>query len=913
MVSRRIIAILLILSLVIVPMLPLSQSQAASGTSNYSEKVNVYVSGSNAYWQMRLSGVNASNPYLTDVEALQGLSWYNVTAIKTSSWLGDFQAFGPQGYNVIPVPYLPPQGLFLSVGATSYGTAAQAVGYFDHYLTTTFTSYSNSSATGVYTFTSSISFNELVPRTLYKFVPTITGFASVVNGTGFDNLQGPMITLEGDSGSSGFTHIITLADVTSSGLNNAGNPTILNYFGSAGKVLTASNISTSSVVDFHVLDGILSPGNATGVSNDRQHFTSSYVINMNHGQKIRSINETILEQPVELLSTRQIDNGVLRANSTVTVTLTIKDLSNSTSVDAVNLNDNWWQSYPFLKLVSGNSTVSDKVLSAGTQITPTYVLEDTGNAVQQISIPGATVSYHYAWGGQNDTFYSQVNGASLSVGTDEPVVYAYLKVGSGFGKAVGNDQNLTVVIKNVGTRAASDVMVNGAPVSGVSTGLTADGGQISLPYAISAPSLADVNVTATYLVQYTSGGAQESANTNSLSFVFAHTNMNIGFGQLAVNSTIAAFTKGVGTNLTLTFTSSNYGALNMSFIATGRLPAGLACGTIKGTGLTCSNGVLNIQYKALVKQVGEISTMGFNVTTPESYYFPSLNFSGAASGYTLLGQSNIEPAPTGLVFTKTFTPSQLFGGMASSVAVSATNKGPFPVFNATIATTSDGFDTIPVGAAPTTATNKTIAPGTSLSFTYTVTTDSTPGTQTATPVSSTFYFGGQKYAVTRTDTKVVIFHSVSASVTTTPATPEEGKDFKVTISITNPSAVNVTNVQFVIPIPSGVTISSATGATVANGKLTVSTAALAAGKTYTVNLTASAGSGVSIPFTTSKLTFSYEGTSVNGAAPISSGIAINENVTIRYVIPIALAVLVMLAVVILLRTKTAPTAPASQQ
>ena len=98
------------------------------------------------------------------MESTPGLCWYNITAIKATAWQSDFQVFGKGGHNLLPVPFVPSQGTFLTVGSDSFADASSAANAADSYLLTRFLSYSN--GTGTYTFYSPLSFDSLVPFTL---------------------------------------------------------------------------------------------------------------------------------------------------------------------------------------------------------------------------------------------------------------------------------------------------------------------------------------------------------------------------------------------------------------------------------------------------------------------------------------------------------------------------------------------------------------------------------------------------------------------------------------------------------------------------------------------------------------------------------------------------------------------------
>jgi hypothetical protein len=304
------------------------------------------------------------------------------------------------------------------------------------------------------------------------------------------------------------------------------------------------------------------------------------------------------------------------------------------------------------------------------------------------------------------------------------------------------------------------------------------------------------------------------------------------------------------------------------------------------------------------------ASMKYNLTTPSNFIMAPLRFKGTSSGFNETGISNPVAIPAGLVLSKQFTPAQLFGGMSSTIRVSATNAGPDQLYNATIASTVDSFDTLS-GTAALTKVTPSLASGENSSLSYGVTATQTYGNLTGTPATAKFYFGGTLFTVSGPGPKVEVYQPLSVAITTTPSTPEEGKNFTVTIKISNPSGVDVFNVAFTLPIPSGVGLSNFNGAIFSSGVLAVNPGTLAAHATDTATVSAVANSGTTIPFKNAKLTFSYSGTAINGTVPTGSGIAIGENVTTRYLIPMAFIFVVLLLTAFYVRRKAAPTVPAS--
>ena len=876
--------------------------QEVHAASSYTEKLNVYVAGSDALWYFTFGGLNGSSK-LTALESTPGLSWYNVTAIKTALWSSDFQVFGPSGYNLLPVPFIPSQGLFLSVGSDSFPDAASAASALDSYLFTTFRSYSN--GTGTYVFYSPVSFNDLVPATLLRFVPSaMGGFAGAITSTSFLSLASPFIVLEGVKSSSGFSHTVVAGSITTNALSS-NQPNLMAYFGGSVTYLTAASQSSSSVVQIGFLDGVIRSTDSAMVNTDSARFTSSYTLALAAGKRLTRVNATVVQRPAPLLASRAVDVGVLRTGGNLSVTLSFRNLSPTTSIK-LSFIDNWWSTSGSFKLVGGNDSVSSLTLSPGGTVTPVYRIQYTGTASGSVTIPASVVRYQYTVNGVAFNATAHINPIRLSLGVDDAVVVATISPSGTLGKPVGVSQGFNITVTNVGTLPASNVVVAGHSIPG----LAARSGSATVSVSQSASGLLGINDTTSYSVTYQDpAGGSLNATTNITPDIFSHSTMNLGYAALTVSAQIASLAN-LETNLTLTFSSTNIGPANVtSFSAAGTLPPGLGCGLVSGKGLACSGGALTITYPLMNASSTYTAYMKYNLTTPLNYILGPLSFQGATSGRSLAGMSNPVAVPSGIVVDKQFAPSQLFGGMSSTVTVAATNSGPLSAYNATLSSAVDSFDTVQ-SSAVLSKTLGAVSPGGNVTLSYGVNVLSVSGVQTAASPTASFYFGGTPFSIQGSAPKVEVYQPLAVTVSTTPATPEEGKNFTITINITNPTDVQVSDVAFTLPVPSGLSLTGLVNLQVSKGVLSVTVGTIAPHGNFTASAEAVASSGITVPFANSKLTFSYAGVTVSGTVPKASGIAIAENVITRYIIPTGFILIAVLAVAFYVRRKAA-TAPAS--
>jgi uncharacterized repeat protein (TIGR01451 family) len=885
--------------------------QLAHAQTPYSEKLNVYVAGSNALWYFTFDGVNGSS-HLSALESTPGLSWYNVTAISTLGWSADSQVFGPQGYNLLPIHSVVPHGLFLTVGADSFSHASAAADALDSYLLTDFVSMSN--GTGVFSFFSPVSFSSLVPVTLLDgFLPRSEGgFAEAISASSLTTSESPFVVLEGVKSASGegFTHNLVVGSITPSALTSAGSLNVAALFGSSVTSLTASAGSTSSVIHVEALGGMISSTDNATVINDAASFTGTYSLSLAPGHTIYSTNATIVEQPAPLLATRAVDVGVLHTNGDLAVTLTFANLSPKDTITSLSFSDNWWKSTGEFTFLGGNDSVSSVSLGPSASVTPVYRLEYTGTAPGSVTIPASAVRYQYQYGGATFNATAYINPIRLSLGADDAVVYATLQPtpSGSLGKAVGTPQLFNITLVNVGTLPASSVVVAGKSVPGLAAG----GGTATVTVSQSAPSMTDINVTQSYSVAYLDpSGVALNATTNTVSDVFSQSGMQVSLPVLRVSPTFHAISTSE-TNLTLNFAVSDIAPVGVSdFEATGTLPAGLGCGRVSGPGMSCSSGTVTISYKTLNASTTIRTSMSYNITAGSNYILAPFTFTGQAAGVPVSGSSGLVPVPAGLTLTKEYSPQALFGGMTSLVSVVAENHGPTPVYNATVGTATDSFDSlINSSSSLLHQTVGSIADGGNVTFAYRVSASQSYGNQSAAPVSASFYFGGTSFSVNGGSPTVQIYHPLSAALTTSPSTPEEGKTFALSVQITNPSAVQVSNVTFTLPLPHGLSFSNLQDMQANSKGITVYFPSLGPGVTEAANASVVAGSGQTIPLSGARLTFVYGGTTINGTVPLTSSLTIAENILIRYTIPSVFVLICVLAAAFYVRKATA-TAPAS--
>ncbi len=903
--STQLAAVALILSLGILPLAP---HGIAAPPSGYSERLAVYAAGSNALWYVALSGLNVSAPAISRVEAISGLTSYSLAAIKTTSWDSDFQIFGPQGYNLVRLPFIPDQGLFLTLSASDPAAAASAVSAFDAYLAAAFVPLSNGS--GTYSYFSPVSFSLIVPETLLRLIPqSAGGFASLISPTQLITQASPFVTLSGQKAGSEFSHTLTVGSIKLAALPS-GTLQLLTLFGSSPSFIQPSKLANSSIIYLRSLDGLVSSKDKATVRNSGVNFSGSYSYTLNQTSKVKALNLTLLQSPAVAIATRILDKGSLNPGETLSVTLSVKNIA-SQAVQNFTVRDEWWKSYPaFFTLSSGSPNFTIPSIGGGQEESRTYVLKVNSSDKGDIVIPSITGRYFYHSGGIRYNGTAVFNEAQVVVGMVEPALAINVRPTGTSGNPLGTPENFTVTVTNIGNGPALNVKVVNSTKESLAQG--------SQPWVVGVPvkftSIIQSNVSRFFTVSWqTPEGTTRLLRSSLATLFFTHSSMEVGFGRVVVNGTVTPLSS-TSMNVTLKYTTSNSGHFPVSALSSAQqIPSGLECGKVSGGNITCSNGVVALKYSNLKAGATKQASVWF-VVSQRSLIFTPAKFNVTTSDFTFRGISGGFSAPGGLSVSKAFSPNSFFRGMTPTVVVIASNRGGYSLYNATVSAGPDAFDRLPTSTPVTQKFFEVLNPGTSSSFNYTVVVDTGgSGTFKASVVAVQLLFGGSRFNFNVPQGNATVFRPIQASLSASPSSPVEGSPFGVHLSVNNPSPVSVSGVHFELKLPRGLGVVSLSNANVTKGAVTIEIPSLGAGGTYSANLTLSAASGLSLALNGGTLSFSYSGQKVSGILPNQS-VTVNEDVLTRYAFPIVIALMAVLAAALTIRRRVAPaTSPSSHQ
>ncbi len=180
----------------------------------------------------------------------------------------------------------------------------------------------------------------------------------------------------------------------------------------------------------------------------------------------------------------------------------------------------------------------------------------------------------------------------------------------------------------------------------------------------------------------------------------------------------------------------------------------------------------------------------------------------------------------------------------------------------------------------------------------------TPGNHTSASTSITYVFGGVSTQYLVTSGNVLVYKPIQGA-TSMKSTPTEGHDFSLTVSVQNPSPVNVTNVSFSISLPQGLSVVSyPAGFQVSGRTVTLSVPSLGAGATSNNSVILKGDFDGSFNPGTTKLTFVYLGSTLTGLVS-TPAIVVGVDALLRYELPIGAAVVLALVVAVYMHRKLA--------
>jgi|GEM_PF-1863712 len=907
--SRSLLIFALIISLALLPgmQLALGASKSSSASTDpkspYFEKLVVYTAGSNDFWLASVSPVNITRPGIVAAESVQGVNAYELTAVEGSTAIVGSQLFWPGGgYGVVKVPFMPYSGVFLNVTATSQSAATSAASDFGSTLGVSFQQVGSSGSN--YTFYSSASFT-IAGETIFSSVPTSHGgLAALNNASAWNSEPTPTAILTGVRSGPTFNHTVSYGSTEPGAVGTNGSLLLEAALNLAHDSLTASPNATSTQVVVHALDGLIKSKDNATVTNNVNNFTSTYSISLQPGARFRP-NMTIVSNPPVLTATRSVTSGAVFSGGLLTMTLNFWNSANNATLSNVTVNDSWWTAYPSLfSLSEGNASFTVPTLAPNQNASRAYVLKVLSSAAEDLVVPATSASYSYKVGNLTVVASTMTNELEVRTNTAGPAVSVQAASSILSGSSFGKPGKYVVTVTNTGNDPALNLRV----LNFTNPTLT-PGGSWKVNMSLPLTRVADRNLTQVFAVGWTApDGTTGTLMSNPSTVVLSHTSVLLPLMEfkLGANLTSQAVALGV---VNATFVLTNKGSVTLGNASVSQsLPAGITCknvvvsnatGTSPGIGACTSSGFsLTASSTQVLGMVTGTLQLSF---THDNYLIGGATVNVNQSGLVLQTLGSVLPIAGGVGVTKTFAPTAVFQGQDDNVTVRATNAGSLPVFNVSLSTSPDPFDTAVSGALD--KQYPVLNSSVSQSLNYTVKM-ATPGNHTSASTSITYVFGGVSTQYLVTSGNVLVYKPIQGA-TSMKSTPTEGHDFSLTVSVQNPSPVNVTNVSFSISLPQGLSVVSyQAGFQVSGRTVTLSVPSLGAGATSNNSVILKGNFDGSFNPGTTKLTFVYLGSTLTGLVS-TPAIVVGVDALLRYELPIGAAVVLALVVAVYMHRKLA--------
>lgn len=906
--SRSLLIFILIISLAVLPSFQIalaansSTSSSSSSTTTtsttsapkapYSEKLAIYTAGAFDYWQVTLSPVNASRAGIVAAESVPGVSAYELTAIAGSAAVTGSSLFYPGAYDVIPLPFIPYSGVFLNVTATSSSAASSAATDFASALGVNFRQLSSSGDN--YTFYSTANFNT-AGETVFSSVPTGNGgMATLATESSLAADPTPTAILTGVRNGTSFAHTVSFGSTETGAVSTTNDSLLLeDALALQNDSFVSSPKATSSQVVVHSLDGLIKSKDNATVTNKVANYSASYSLNVAAGTRVRP-NVTLLQNPPVLTATRTVSTGSASSGGLISVTLNLVNSADNGTISNVSVNDSWYTAYPSLfSLNAGNSSFTIPSLAPGQNTSRAYVLKVDSSASENIVVPAVTVSYSYTFGNVTVNLSTQTN--QLEIRTNNPGPAIQVLAGSSItsGSSLGKPGNWVVTVENTGDDPALNLNVMNF------TNPTLTPGSVwKVNMSLPLTNIADRNLSQIFNVGWTApDGSKGTLTSNPARVLLTHSNVLLPLMEFKLDANLTAQDVSLG-SINASYTLSNKGATAAAFVSVNQtLPAGMACKSATGNGTCNSSG-----FSLTASSVAGFASVSGTVTltfTHQNFIPPAATVTTTQGTLTLQTLGSELPIAAGIGVTKAFSPTAVFEGQDDNVTVRATNQGAIPVYNLTLTTSGDGFDTAVSGTLN--QEYPTLAANASQSLNYTVRMLS-PGNHSSVSTTLSYVFAGVSTQYPVSSGTVLVYKDVEVT-TSTVSTPTEGHDFALNVNITNPSPVGVTGITVSLTVPQGLTIVSYPAGVQASGRtLTLSLPSLAAGATSTSSVTLRGDFDGTFNPAESSLTFHYLGATLTGIVTAAT-ILVGVDALLRYELPIGLAVVLTLLVAVYMHRK----------
>ncbi len=871
MVSKSSAALItaLLLSTILVYQPPLVSSQ-----TDYSEEVLVTIIGNSAYWEINLKGGNATIPELNEIESeASGVSSYQLSTIDASRWSPEFEIFSNAGYNLLGFDATPTSGILLKIKSNSFEAAERFAGALSRFLHQSFSKYTSSG--GVYTFYSHMEFR-LVKGKLWDAVPVqYDGVARLIDKDIF-TLQGvPIFKVSGAKVDDGFVHIVTIAGLKQNVLSVQNEFKLVKLLSDINNT-KASSVSSSSTVTINTIGSFVTYSDEGAVNNFAENRSATVTVTVEPEENFPDISLDLAQTFPAVIVTRDVDRAALNQGDIVTVGIRVKNAAppGSTPVGNITVNEDWWKDIEKLEFVDGETSRSLGHLAPGAEFTLAYRLRLTSSEQGEVVAPPSDVTYSYEVEGGEVEESVKINPLTLVLNDIRPAISIEASVETG-APPILSTTPVNLTIRNSGNGHATNLEVEGNSRQSL---LSGDIWRLSVD--MSSMSLTDLISSRVWSVTWNEGGERKEAVSNSVTLHYNITGVRIP--QFNVVRSIVHTIKDGKNLVNETLSINNEGASSLDrVVLRGELPKGFQFldGNYSLQGDTLSTEATSIE-------TGKSKTYSYSAIisdADENYVVQPTEVSVEASGLKIVRLAKSLVLPLGVKVLKDFETTANFIGANITVDAKVVNKGSIPIFDVTLNVGEDTFLKMVDGEVVHSA--EELGKGESLGSRNKVMLLSA-GRFEVLKATASFTIAGSSVSQSSESVLVDVYEPITAEMTISPSSPVENQGFTLVLTINNPSVAPVQDVRVNVNLPSEIRV--------AEGSLQLTAEELGANTSVTRSASLVVGAPMVLSIDPPTVQFKYGEDTFRGTSkPLD--ILIEDNIPLRYGVPLIIAALLILA------------------
>ncbi|HVB12406.1 MAG TPA: hypothetical protein VNE86_04680 [Nitrososphaerales archaeon] len=851
--------------------------------SNYSENLNVYLTASETFWNVHLSGGNIN---VSSVAVPSSVNGFSITLTNYASWQSDYELFTQYGFGLLGNSEPFPNGAVLTINATSSSDASSLATSLSQRFALAFVQTSSTSSS--FTFFSPINFATEFNVYFYKLVPrSAGGFATMFTQSQLSSNNLNYYQLSYSSS----TYSLTIGGLTPL---VSPNFTLYGQLGLAQSSYNYSSLATSSTIDIHVLGGLVNNSTET-FANHVSNISSSIEFAKSSNNTIPNVGASLDFSFPTILAYRTVSPTLTPSSgSSVTVAITVENISPTSGATANNVfvNDSWIDSQSSSFHLTQTQTSNKQSLAPSQSFTVIYafnVIASSGT----FTIPSTPVTYEYQLANnKTGTGEALLNPETIVVGgTNTPELEARATIAGGSQLQAGVPYSVNVTITNKGSGAAF-----GLTSSGLSKQNLPAGSSWSYISNQSSNSLTQINASLSYSVNWQdAGGISHSTTTNTINTILGFAIP--GTPALSLSESVGAAVSNQA-NVTLAVFNNTPVTVTGSTIKNS-IPSGATfVKSYNSSSIQSSGGLVTANLSSIGTQATKIFIYTVDVSSKINYIFLPANVSTVWNGQTIIHFSGGYGLPLGVVATKVFTPNVGFQGSNESISIGLLNQGTLPIYQVVLNNSYDPFVRI---VSSNSSYAAVLNEGGQLNALLNASLTGAPGVYNSSSSAASFIFAGTNQTATSSVVTVTIFHLPEANLTYSATKVEEAHNIVISVTITNPSNVTISNVSFTLNLPKYLKIES-------GGVTNFTIPVMGPNSNHTNTFTIITDQPNLYQFNSGKLTFDYQGHRLSGIAGILS-LNINDDVPIRYGIPVVIGLAIVIGTILYVRRLTSIPSP----